>query len=62
MPMIHVELFEGRTPQQKKEFAQAVTREAVKILNCTEDSVDLIYTDIKKQDWATAGVPWSEAK
>ena len=32
MPMIHVELFEGRTPQQKKEFAQAVTREAAKIL------------------------------
>ena len=62
MPMIHVELFEGRTPQQKQEFAQALTREAVKILKCTEDSVDIIYTDIKKQDWATAGVPWSEAK
>ncbi len=62
MPMIHVELFEGRTPQQKSEFAQAVTREAVKILGCSADSVELIYTDIKKQDWATAGVLWSEAK
>ena len=62
MPMIRVELFEGRTAQQKKEFAQAVTREAAKILKCSEDSVDIIYTDIKKQDWATAGVPWSEAK
>ena len=60
MPMIRVELFEGRTPQQKKEFAQAVTREAVKILKCSEDSVELIYTDIKKQDWATAGVLWSD--
>lgn len=60
MPMIRVEMFEGRTPQQKKEFALAVTREAVKILKCSEDSVDLIYTDIKKQDWATAGVPWSD--
>ena len=60
MPLIRVDLFEGRTPEQKSEFAKAVTREAAKILKCSEESVDIIYTDIKKHDWATAGTLWSE--
>jgi len=55
MPLIHVSLFEGRTTEQKREFAQALTREAVKILKCTPESVDLIYEDIRKSDWATGG-------
>ncbi len=60
MPLIHIELFEGRTAAQKKELAVAITRETVRVLQCSENAVDIIFTDIKKQDWATAGVPWSE--
>jgi 4-oxalocrotonate tautomerase len=60
MPLFHIELFEGRTAEQKKEFAAALTAEAVRILKCSADSVDIIYTDIKKENWATGGVPWSE--
>ena len=60
MPLIHIELFEGRTAAQKKELAAAITKETVRILQCAGSAVDIIYTDIKKQDWATAGVLWSE--
>ncbi len=60
MPSIHIELFEGRTPAQKKELAVAITKETARILQCDESAVNIIYTDIKKQDWATAGVMWSE--
>lgn len=60
MPIIKVELFEGRTPAQKREFAEVVTRETCRILNTTPDSVDILFTEIKKSDWATSGKLWSE--
>lgn len=60
MPLIHIELFEGRSHDQKKELAAAITRETVRVLSCADTTVNIIFTDIKKQDWATAGVVWSE--
>ena len=60
MPTIHVEMFEGRTPEQKREFVKAVTEAAVKTLGTAPESVDVILVDIKKSDWATGGVLWSE--
>ncbi|MDH4135008.1 MAG: 4-oxalocrotonate tautomerase [Gammaproteobacteria bacterium] len=62
MPTIRVEMFEGRTPEQKKEFVKAVTEAACKTLGTQPDSVDVIITDIKKSDWASGGVLWSEKK
>ena len=62
MPTIRVEMFEGRTPEQKKEFVKAVTEATVKTLGSTPEAVDVIITDIKKSDWATGGVLWSEKK
>ena len=55
MPVIQVQLFEGRTEDVKREYAKAITEAAVKIMGCSAESVDVIYQDIKKSDWATAG-------
>lgn len=55
MPFIHVRLFEGRTTEQKRAFAEAVTRDAVTHLKCTPESVDIVFDDVKKSDWASAG-------
>ncbi len=55
MPFIHVRLFEGRSTEQKREFSESVTREAVKILKCTPDSVDIVFDDVMKSDWAHNG-------
>lgn len=60
MPTIRVELFEGRTPEQKKEFVQALTEAAVKTLGTSPEAVDVLLFEIKKTDWATGGVLWSE--
>jgi 4-oxalocrotonate tautomerase len=62
MPTIRVEMFEGRTPEQKRDFVKALTEAAVKTLGSSPDSVDVILTDIKKSDWATAGQLWSDKK
>lgn len=56
MPLIRVSLFEGRTPEQKKDFVIAVTADAVRTLKCTPESVDIIFEDVKKSDWASGGI------
>ena len=60
MPSIHVELFAGRTLDQKRALAQALTDATVKTLGGSADSVDVIFVDVQRQDWATGGVLWSD--
>ncbi len=62
MPTIRVDMFEGRTPEQKREFVKAITEATVQTLGSSPEAVDVIITDIKKSDWATGGVLWSEKK
>ncbi len=60
MPLIQVSMFAGRTPEQKRAFAQALTEAAVRTIGATPDSVDIIFTDVDRGDWATAGRLWSD--
>lgn len=60
MPTIRVELMEGRTVDQKKALVQALTQAVVDTLGSKPESVDVLLFDIKRQDWATGGVLWSE--
>jgi len=55
MPLITVKLHEGRTTEQKRELAQVFTAETVRVLKCPTTAVDVIFEDVKKSDWATAG-------
>jgi 4-oxalocrotonate tautomerase len=61
MPMIHVELFEGRSIEQKREFVDVITRETCRILKCEPAAVDIIFLDTKKSNWAHAGKLISES-
>jgi 4-oxalocrotonate tautomerase len=60
MPLIQVSMFAGRTAEQKRAFAQALTEAAVRTIGATPDSVDIIFTDVERGDWATAGRLWSD--
>ena len=60
MPTIRVELFEGRTPQQKAALAQELTDACVRVLGGKPDSIDVLFYDIARGDWATGGRLWSE--
>ena len=62
MPSYHIEMMEGRTIEQKKKLVEAITRATVDILGSTPDAVDIIITDIKRENWATGGKLWSEPR
>jgi 4-oxalocrotonate tautomerase len=60
MPTINVQLFEGRTLEQKRAFVQAITEATVRTLGATPESVDILLHEIKREHWATAGKLWSD--
>lgn len=60
MPTIRVELFAGRTVEQKRALAQALTEATVRTLGGSPDAVDVIFTDVERHDWATGGQLWSD--
>ena len=55
MPIIRVEMFDGRSREQKEKFARAVTEDFVSICGGTPQSVQVIFSDVSKDNWATAG-------
>jgi 4-oxalocrotonate tautomerase len=60
MPTYHVEMLEGRTVEQKKKLVTEITRVSVEVLGGAPESVDVIITDVKRENWATGGKLWSE--
>jgi len=62
MPIIRVELLEGRTIEQKREFAEVVTREGARILRCTPEAINVVFAPVARDDWAVAGKLTSDPK
>jgi 4-oxalocrotonate tautomerase len=60
MPTIRVELFAGRTVEQKRALAQALTEATARTLGGSPDAVDVIFCDVERHDWATGGKLWSD--
>ncbi len=60
MPLITVQLFEGRSQEQKREYAKALPGASVRVLGIDPGAVDVIFHDVERSDWATGGILWSD--
>jgi 4-oxalocrotonate tautomerase len=60
MPTYHIEMLEGRTLEQKKKLVEEITRVSVEVLGGNPNQVDILITDVKRENWATGGVLWTE--
>ena len=54
MPIIRVEMWSGRSKEQKAELAEVLTDAMVRIGNTSADHTIVIFQDIDKDDWAKA--------
>lgn len=61
MPMIRVEMYAGRSADQKRALVKALTEAFCATAGGTPQSVQIILQDIEKSDWATAGVLAADA-
>ncbi|MBA7616412.1 hypothetical protein ES703_23708 [subsurface metagenome] len=59
MPVVIVEMWEGRTIEQKKQIAEGITSSFEKI-GLPKEAVQIIIKDIPKHNWATGGKLASE--
>ncbi|MCX8520591.1 MAG: 4-oxalocrotonate tautomerase [Rhodoferax sp.] len=62
MPTYHIEMIEGRSIEQKRKLVQEITRVSVEVLGGSPESVDILITDVKPENWATGGKLWTEPR
>jgi len=55
VPVVIVKLYEGRTPDQKRAAAKAITDVVVETLKTSADHTQIIFEDVKRSDWSIAG-------
>lgn len=52
MPIIRVEMFKGRTPDQKKAIARELVEGFIRAAGGKPDAFHVLFTEVDKQDWA----------
>jgi 4-oxalocrotonate tautomerase len=55
MPNMYVELFEGRSMEQRRAFAQALTDAAVETLGTTPEKVRITFREMSRSDVSVGG-------
>ncbi|WP_326161085.1 4-oxalocrotonate tautomerase [Neobacillus niacini] len=62
LPIIQVNLIEGRPPEKIKALIENITDTVVETLDAPRESVRVLVTELPKTNWGIAGVPASERK
>jgi 4-oxalocrotonate tautomerase len=62
MPIVHINMYQGRPVEVKKKLAVAVTEAVFKTLEIKPEAVHVIIHELPKENWATAGILASEKK
>ena len=52
MPHVIVKLWPGKTEQQKRNLADAITKDVMSILDYSADSVSVGFDEVASGDWA----------
>ena len=53
MPHVIVKLWPGKSEQQKRRLAEAITDDVTKVLHYGEESVSVAFEEVDADDWAT---------
>ena len=61
MPIVRVEMWPGRTHEQKQKLAKAITDAIVDIAKTTPEATIVVFDDVPKENWAQSGVLASDA-
>ncbi len=56
MAVVIVMLWEGRTVEQKRDLARAITDAVEEHAGITRESLQVVIQDYPREDWATGGV------
>lgn len=60
MPLVTIDMWEGRSVEQKKELAQGITSVMMDKLGIPAEALTIIIRDVPKHNWAIGGKLSSE--
>ena len=60
MPIVRIDMLEGRTIEQKEAIVEAVTDVIVKIAEVSREHVWVLIEDVKKDNWSVGGKLFSK--
>ncbi|MDQ0496514.1 2-hydroxymuconate tautomerase family protein [Paenibacillus brasilensis] len=60
MPVVNIQIMEGRTPEKIKFVIEEVTKTLSNVLEIPQESVVAIITEVPKSKYGIGGVPASE--
>ena len=55
LPIVQIDLLEGRTTEQKRLLAEKVTQAIEESIGATPESISIIIRDMAKENYAKAG-------
>lgn len=61
MPIIQVQMMEGRPKEKIAEVIQNITNTVSETLDAPKESIRVLVTEIPKTHWGVAGVPKSKS-
>lgn len=56
MPVVIVEMWEGRTVEQKRALVQAITAAMVEHAKTDPEHLHVVIHDVPRHDWGRAGI------
>lgn len=62
MPHVTVQLLDGRTSDQKRAAAKAITDAIVETLGAPRESTVVVFQDISRDSWSRAGTLVADRK
>jgi 4-oxalocrotonate tautomerase len=60
MPIIRVEMWEGRSLEQKQRLVRELTDVLTRIVDCDPATVRVLIDDYSRENWAVGGILQSE--
>ena len=56
MPIISIQMYDGRNQREKDRLAEAITENVVKILKVAREEVIIVYTETAHGNWFASGI------
>lgn len=62
MPVVQIDMLDGRTVEQKRKMAKEVTEVIARTCNCPEEAITIVIRECPREHIAKAGVLMSDNK
>jgi 4-oxalocrotonate tautomerase len=56
VPIFNIEMYSGRSQREKDRLAEAITEDAVKILDIKKEEVIIVFSEAPHGNWYAGGI------